>query len=57
MNASDIITDDMTLEEKLLTIENLMKSNKLREDINRRLGRPFDTPVDPSEATICEGCE
>lgn len=55
MNADEIITDEMTLDEKLAAIDAAMK--QVKEDFNRRNGRPIDAPVDPAELTICEGCQ
>lgn len=58
MNASKIIKEDtMTLEEKLAAIDAAMNDKDVREKFNRENGRPLGTPVDPSDLTICEGCE
>jgi len=55
MNASAIITDSMTLEEKLAAIDTAVK--KAQESYNRDNGRPVDAPVDPADLTMCEGCQ
>lgn len=55
MNASEIIKDDMTLEEKLAAIDAAMKNGA--EDFNIKNGRPIDAPVNPADLTICDGCE
>lgn len=55
MNANNIIEDDMTLEQKLAAIDAAMKDGA--KEFNERNGRPADTPVDPSDLTICDGCE
>lgn len=55
MNASQILTEEMTLEEKLAAIDAAM-SDGARE-FNIKNGRPLDAPVDPSELTMCEGCQ
>lgn len=55
MNANNIITDEMTLEEKLAAIDAAMKTEMVQ--INKDRGRPIDTPVDPSDLTMCEGCQ
>ena len=47
MNASTIITDDMTLEEKLSAIDAAMKAAQ----------EAAIAPFDPASLTICEGCE
>lgn len=57
MNSKDIIKDDMTLEEKMAAIEKAMNDPKVKEDFNRKNGRPLDAPVDPSDLTMCEGCQ
>ncbi len=55
MNASQIIQDNMTLEEKLAAIDALMTTGA--KEFNRANGRPDDAPVDPSDLTMCEGCQ
>lgn len=55
MNANEIINDDMTLEEKLAAIDAAMKVGA--QEFNKKNGRPVDAPVDPSDLTMCEGCQ
>lgn len=55
MNASEIVNDDMTLEEKLAAIDAAMKQGA--QDFNKKNGRPADAPVDPADLTMCEGCQ
>jgi hypothetical protein len=55
MNANTIISDSMTLEEKLAAIDAAIKGTA--EEFNRKNGRPSDAPVDPASLTICDGCE
>lgn len=55
MNASNIIDDSMTLEQKLAAIDEAMKGGAA--EFNRKHGRPVDAPVDPSDLTMCEGCQ
>ena len=55
MNASAILTDEMTLEEKLAAIDAAMATGA--KDFNKKNGRPEDAPVDPSDLTMCEGCQ
>lgn len=57
MNANSIITDDMTLEEKLAAIDKAMKDSKFQEKFNKDNGRPLNTPIDPQDALMCEGCQ
>lgn len=55
MNANNIITDDMTLEDKLAAIDAATKSGA--EEFNKKNGRPANAPVDPADLTMCEGCQ
>ncbi len=55
MNANEIINKDMTLSEKLAAIDAAMKQGA--EDFNKKNGRPAEAPVDPSDLTMCEGCQ
>ncbi len=55
MNADAIISDTMTLEEKLSAIDQAMKI--AQSEFNKVNGREVDAPVDPSLLTICDGCE
>ena len=55
MNANAIITDEMTLEEKLAAIDAAMATGAV--EFNKKNGRPVDAPVDPSDLTMCEGCQ
>lgn len=57
MNANAILDDDMTLEQKLAAIDAAMNDKEVREKFNRDNGRPLDAPVDPSDLTMCEGCQ
>ena len=55
MNGTTILTDDMTLEEKLAAIDAAMQ--QAQQKFNEDNGRDPQAPVDPSLLTICEGCE
>ena len=55
MNANNIITDEMTLEEKLAAIDAAMKTEAV--EFNKKNGRPANAPVDPADLTMCEGCQ
>ena len=57
MNSNAILNDDMTLEEKMAAIDKAMNDQQVKEDFNRKNGRPLDAPVDPSDLTMCEGCQ
>ena len=54
MNANTILKDDMSLEEKLKAIQDLMDGaeaqNKSRVDAGL-------APIDPADLTMCEGCQ
>lgn len=51
MNANDIISDTMTLDEKLAAIDAAMKT----AEANFRKTNT-DAPFDPSTLTICDSC-
>lgn len=57
MNASQIISETMTLEEKLAAIDAAMASatQKAQEEAQVS-GTPF-APLDPADLTMCEGCQ
>lgn len=55
MNANAILNDNMTLEEKLAAIDAAMKTQSV--EFNKKNGRSVDAPVDPSDLTMCEGCQ
>lgn len=55
MNANSIVTDDMTLEEKLAAIDAAMQTGAV--EFNKKNGRALNAPVDPADLTICDGCE
>ena len=57
MNANKILSEEMTLEEKLAAIDAAMNDKELQKEFNRANGRPEDAPVNPADLTICEGCE
>ena len=55
MNANKIISEEMTLEQKLAAIDAAMSTGA--KEFNKTNGRPIDAPVDPSDLTMCEGCQ
>ena len=58
MNASTIINDSMTLEEKLAAIDAAMASAQAQADEDARSqGSSFAAPLDPADLTMCEGCQ
>lgn len=57
MNASQIITDDMSLEEKLAAIDSAMAQAIVKaQDDAQASGTPY-VPIDPADATMCVGCQ
>ncbi len=53
MNANDIITDEMTLEEKLAAIDAAMET----AEVKHQKSNPGAAPIDPADLTMCEGCQ
>lgn len=57
MNANAIISNDMTLEEKLAAIDAAMANATQQAQEEAQLsGTPF-APIDPADLTMCEGCQ
>ena len=56
MNASKIINDDMTLEEKLVAIDAAMANARAQADEDAAAGA-YVAPLDPADLTMCEGCQ
>ena len=57
MNASTIINDDMTLEEKLDAIAQAMQNAQAVADDQAAQNGQAAAPVDPADLTMCEGCQ
>lgn len=57
MNANEIISDEMSLEEKLAAIDAAMNDKERQKEFNIKNGRPADAPVDPMDMLQCEGCQ
>lgn len=57
MNASTIIDDNMTLEEKLAAIDAAMASAQSTADDQARASGQVSAPLDPAMLTICDSCE
>ena len=57
MNASQIITDDMTLEEKLTAIERAMANAQADADAEAARTGSIAAPIDPADLTMCDGCQ
>ena len=57
MNAAQIITDDMSLEEKLGAIDAAMKAAQTVADEQAEANGSVAAPIDPASLTTCDGCE
>jgi len=58
MNASTIINDNMTLDEKLAAIDAAMANAQAQADDDARSnGFTGAAPLDPADLTMCEGCQ
>jgi hypothetical protein len=57
MNAAQIITDDMSLEEKLSAIDAAMQAAQAVADDQTKANGSVAAPIDPASLTICDGCE
>lgn len=57
MNASTIIDDNMTLEEKLEAIDKAMRNAQAQANEEAATRGTIAAPLDPAMLTICEGCE
>lgn len=57
-NASAIINDDMTLEEKLAAIDAAMATAQATADENSQTSDgSVSAPVDPQDFLMCVGCQ
>ena len=57
MNASSIISEDMTLEEKLAAIDLAMANAQTLANEDAAARGTFAAPIDPADLTMCEGCQ
>jgi hypothetical protein len=57
MNASTIISDEMTLDEKLAAIDQAMKNAQAQADDEAKANGTVAAPIDPADATMCVGCQ
>ena len=57
MNASQIINDEMSLEEKLNAIDAAMKNAQSQADEQAKKQGRIVAPLDPADLTMCEGCQ
>lgn len=57
MNASQIINEDMTLEEKLAAIDRAMQNAQEQASEEAQAEGRVVAPLDPADLTMCEGCQ
>jgi hypothetical protein len=57
MNASTILKDDMSLDEKLAAIDAAMANAQAQANDDAAARGLFAAPLDPSDLTMCEGCQ
>jgi len=57
MNASTIIKDDMTLEEKLAAIDSAMANAQAQAREEATQNGTSATLIDPQDLLMCEGCQ
>ncbi len=59
VNASTIINDTMSLEEKLAAIDAAMAAaqQQAQDDAASKGLSATDAPFDPADLTMCEGCQ
>lgn len=57
MNASQIISDEMTLEEKLTAIDKALATAQAQAQQSAADTGSMYVPLDPADLTMCEGCQ
>jgi hypothetical protein len=57
MNATTIINDDMTLEEKLAAIDQAMANAQAVAADQAAANGTNAAPLDPQDLLMCEGCQ
>jgi len=57
MNANAILSDDMTLDEKLAAIDAAMLAAQAQANEEATQRGTFAAPIDPADATMCLGCQ
>ncbi len=57
MNASTIIDDTMSLDEKLEAIKKAMENAQQQADDEAKANGQVAAPLDPADLTMCEGCQ
>jgi len=57
MNANTIISDEMTLDQKLAAIDAAMANAQAQANDDAASRGMFAAPLDPADLTMCEGCQ
>lgn len=57
MNASAILNDEMTLEQKLAAIDAAMANAQDQANEEAAARGQVAAPIDPADATMCVGCQ
>lgn len=57
MNASTIINDTMTLDQKLAAIDAAMANAQIQANEDAAVRGFAAAPLDPADLTMCEGCQ
>lgn len=57
MSTASIITEDMTLEEKLQAISDAMEQAQTTANDAAAQRGEAAAPIDPADFTMCEGCQ
>lgn len=57
MNASTIINDEMTLDEKLAAIDAAMAAAQAQANDDAAAGGIAAAPLDPQDLLMCDGCQ
>jgi len=57
MNASTIIDDNMTLEEKLQAISDALEQAQATANTQAAANGGVAAPVDPASLTMCDSCQ
>jgi len=57
MNGNAIISDDMTLEEKLAAIDAAMANAQAQAQADAQDSGKIVAPLDPADLTMCLGCQ
>lgn len=57
MNATTIINDNMTLEEKLAAIDQAMANAQAQANEEASVTGRTTAPLDPQDLLMCDGCQ